>query len=165
MTYIKRRMIMSLYAQKVAKRGGEEITLEGYKGKVLLIVNTATRCGFTKQYTGLVELYEKYHSKGLEILDFPCNQFLHQAPGTDDEIHQFCTLNYNTPFDQFAKIDVNGKNEHPLYTYLKAQPKGEGKRIKWNFTKFLINRDGEVVGRFEPTVTPAQIAPEIEKLL
>ncbi len=156
---------MSLYVIKVTKRGGEEISLDSYKGKVLLIVNTATRCGFTKQYTGLEELYEKYHTKGLEILDFPCNQFLHQAPGTDEEIHDFCTLKFNTQFDQFSKIDVNGKNAHPLYTYLKAQPKGEGKRIKWNFTKFLVDKSGEVVARYEPTVTPAEIAPDIEKLL
>ncbi|MBR4270433.1 MAG: glutathione peroxidase [Clostridia bacterium] len=156
---------MSLYALKVTKRGGEETDLSSYKGKVLLIVNTATRCGFTKQYSELEELYEKYHDKGLEILDFPCNQFLHQAPGTDEEIHEFCTLKFNTKFDQFSKIEVNGKNEHPLYAYLKAQPKGEGKRIRWNFTKFLVDRNGEVVARYDSKITPSEIAPDIEKLL
>ncbi len=156
---------MSLYEFKVTKRGGEEVDLSAYKGKVLLIVNTATKCGFTKQYDGLEALFEKYHDRGFEILDFPCNQFFHQAPGTDEEIHEFCVLRFNTKFDQFSKIDVNGKNEHPLYAYLKANDKQGGKRIRWNFTKFLVNREGEVVNRFDSMVTPEKIEPEIEKLL
>ena len=156
---------MSIYEFKVTKRGGEETDLTKYKGKVLLIVNTATKCGFTPQYDGLEKLFEQYHNKGLEILDFPCNQFFHQAPGTDEEIHEFCKLRFNTKFDQFSKIDVNGKNEHPLYAYLKANDGSGGKRIGWNFTKFLVDRAGNVVARFDSKVTPEKIAPEIEKLL
>ena len=112
---------MNIYDIKITNRKGEELSLENYKGKTLIIVNTATGCGFTPQYEGLEKLYEEYHNKGLEILDFPCNQFGHQAPGTDDEIHEFCTAKYQTKFDQLAKIEVNGENEHPLYTYLKKQ--------------------------------------------
>ena len=112
---------MSIYDYKIKNRNGEEISMESYKGKVLIIVNTATGCGFTPQYEGLEKMYQKYHDKGLEILDFPCNQFGNQAPGSDDEIHEFCALKYNTSFDQFAKIIVNGKDESPLYTYLKDQ--------------------------------------------
>lgn len=157
---------MELYNFVVKNRKGEDVKLEKFAGKVLLIVNTATGCGFTPQYKGLEELYEKYHEKGLEILDFPCNQFAGQAPGSNDEIHEFCTLNYNTKFDQFAKIDVNGKNEHPLYTYLKNQKKGLfGKAIKWNFTKFLVNKNGTVVERYAPTTTPENIEDDILKLL
>ena len=155
---------------------GNDVSLADYKGKVLLIVNTATRCGFTPQYDELEALYEKYHAQGFEILDFPCNQFGEQAPGTIEEIHQFCTMNFNIKFPQFDKIDVNGANESPLFTYLKAQ-KGFGgfdlndqrgkfmdemlrkqdadydkkSDIKWNFTKFLVSRDGRVVKRYEPT--------------
>ncbi len=156
---------MSVYEFKVKNQKGEDFSLSEYKGKVLLIVNTATKCGFTKQYDELEELYEKYKDQGFEILDFPCNQFFHQAPGTDEEIHEFCVLRFNTKFDQFAKIDVNGKNEHPLYNLLKANDQQGGKRIGWNFTKFLIDRQGNVVKRFDTRVTPEEIAPEIEKLL
>jgi len=156
---------MSIYDFKVTKRGGEVIDLTQYKNKVLLIVNTATKCGFTPQYDGLEKLYELYNKKGLEILDFPCNQFFHQAPGTDEEIHEFCQIRFNTKFDQFAKINVNGKDEHPLYTYLKANDGSEGKRIRWNFTKFLIDKTGKIVARFDSKITPDEIAPEIEKLL
>lgn len=157
---------MSIYDYTVKNRKGEDVSLENFKGKVLLIVNTATGCGFTPQYAGLEELYEKYHEKGLEILDFPCNQFGHQAPGTDDEIHEFCTMKYKTQFDQFAKIEVNGENEHPLYKYLKAQKGGVfGSKIKWNFTKFLVDKDGNVVKRYDSMKTPEKIEKDILNLL
>ena len=157
---------MSIYDYKVKNRKGEDVSLEDYKGKVLLIVNTATGCGFTPQYEGLENLYKKYHEKGLEILDFPCNQFGNQAPGSNDEIHEFCTLKYNTTFDQFAKIDVNGENESPLYTFLKSEKKGIlSNKIKWNFTKFLVDKEGNVVGRFAPTVKPEDIDSKIAELL
>ena len=177
----------SIYDITVKDDMGKDISLADYKGKVLLIVNTATRCGFTPQYNELESLYEKYHADGLEILDFPCNQFGEQAPGTIEEIHQFCTANFNIQFPQFDKIDVNGANESPLFTYLKAQ-KGFGgfdlndqtgkfmdemlrKRdadydkksdIKWNFTKFLVSRDGRVVKRYEPTDKMTDIDADID---
>ena len=157
---------MNIYDFTVKKRGGDDLSLADYKGKVLLIVNTATGCGFTPQYEGLENLYESYNEKGLEILDFPCNQFMHQAPGTNDEIHEFCQLHYHTKFDQLAKIDVNGKNEHPLYKYLKEQKHGlMGKSIKWNFTKFLVDREGNVINRYAPTTEPADIEKDIIALL
>ena len=157
---------MSIYDYSVKNRKGEDVSLEQFKGKVLLIVNTATGCGFTPQYEGLENLYKKYHDQGFEVLDFPCNQFGNQAPGSDDEIHEFCTLKYNTTFDQFAKIDVNGENESPLYTFLKGEKKGLlNKNIKWNFTKFLVSRDGKVVARFAPTDTPEKIESSIKELL
>jgi glutathione peroxidase len=179
---------MKLYDVKVKNNKGEEVSLSDYEGKVLVIVNTATGCGFTPQYKGLEELYEKYHDQGFEILDFPCNQFGHQAPGDNDEIHEFCTAKYQTKFDQFAKIDVNGETEDPLYKYIKnempneeinglknkmamkaiekisttCKEKGD---IKWNFTKFLINRDGKVVKRFDPTSDPMSFENDIVSLL
>ncbi len=157
---------MSVYDYKMKDVSGEEVDLSAYKGKVLLIVNTATGCGFTPQYEGLQKLYETYAEKGLEILDFPCNQFGHQAPGTEAEIVSFCTAKYHVSFKQFAKIEVNGKNESPLYTYLKSQKSGVfGKNIKWNFTKFLIDREGNVVDRFAPTTTPESIEEKIKTLL
>ena len=157
---------MALYDFKVLTNKGEEVSLEQYKGKVLLIVNTATGCGFTPQYEGLQALYEKYQAQGFEVLDFPCNQFFHQAPGSDEEIHQFCTFKYHTTFPRFKKIEVNGDKEAPLYTYLKSQPKGgKGKKIKWNFEKFLINRDGEVVARFGSMTKPEKIDSQIAELL
>ncbi len=157
---------MSIYDFTVKKRNGEDLPLSKFKGKVVLIVNTATGCGFTPQYEGLQELYEKYHDRGLEILDFPCNQFGNQAPGTEDEIHNFCKLNYNTSFDQLAKIDVNGKNEHPLYTYLKNEKPGMIiKRVKWNFEKFLVDRDGNVAYRFASTTKPKNFEDSIIELL
>ena len=157
---------MSVYDYKVLNNKGEEVSLEQYKGKVLLIVNTATGCGFTPQYKGLEELYLKYHDQGFEVLDFPCNQFAGQAPGSDEEIHEFCTLKYNTTFPRFKKINVNGKEEAPLYTYLKSQKKGAlGSRIKWNFTKFLVDKEGNVVERYAPTTKPEDIEKDIEKLL
>ena len=126
------------------------------------MVNTATKCGLTPQYEGLEKLYEKYHDSGLEILDFPCNQFAIQAPGSDEKIDSFCKLRYDTKFPRFAKIKVNGKDEAPLYTWLKSQKAG---RIKWNFTKFLIGRDGEVIERFEPGVVPQKLEGAIEEAL
>jgi glutathione peroxidase-family protein len=136
----------SVYDFTVKDDAGKDVSLAEYKGKVLLIVNTATRCGFTPQYKDLEPLYQKYHAQGFEILDFPCNQFGQQAPGTIQEIHQFCTANFDIHFPQFDKIDVNGENAHPLYTWLKAQAGGD---IKWNFTKFLVGRDGKVIKRYE----------------
>ena len=157
---------MSIYDFKVKTRKGEDVELSTFKGKVMLIVNTATGCGFTPQYEGLEKLYEEYHDKGLEILDFPCNQFGHQAPGTDEEIHEFCTGKYKTQFDQFAKIEVNGDNEHPLYTYLKSKKGGVlGNKIKWNFTKFLVDKEGNVVKRYDPTCEPKKIEKDIIELL
>ena len=179
-----------IYDFKVMNDEGQEVSLSDYKGKVLLIVNTATRCGFTPQYNELEALYKKYQSEGLEILDFPCNQFGEQAPGTIQEIHQFCTANFDIQFPQFDKIEVNGENEAPLYTYLKAQKGFSGfdlndktgkfmdemlrkkdadydkkSDIKWNFTKFLISRDGRVVKRYEPMDKTADIEADIRKEL
>ena len=177
---------MSIYDFKVKDDMGADVSLSDYKGKVLLIVNTATRCGFTPQYKELEALYEKYSKEGLEILDFPCNQFGQQAPGTIQEIHTFCTANFDIHFTQFDKIEVNGDNEHPLYTFLKSQ-KGFGgfdlsdekgklmdnmlrrrdaeydkkSDIKWNFTKFLVTRDGRVIKRYEPTDKISDIEADI----
>ena len=177
-----------IYDIKVKNDAGQDVTLSDYKGKLLLIVNTATRCGFTPQYKELETLYEKYRSQGFEILDFPCNQFGQQAPGTIQEIHQFCTANFDIQFPQFDKIDVNGVDEHPLYTWLKSQ-KGFGgfdvndqkgkmmdgmlrkkdadydkkSDIKWNFTKFLVSRDGKVLKRYEPTDKMSDIEADVEK--
>lgn len=157
---------MNIYDFEVNDYKGNKVKLSNYKGKVLLIVNTATKCGFTKQYDGLEALYNKYKDQGFEILDFPCNQFLMQAPGTSEEIHDACVLRFMIAFPQFEKIKVNGKDAHPLYTYLKENaPENKGGRIKWNFTKFLINRDGIIIDRFEPPVTPEKIEPFIQKLL
>ena len=179
---------MSIYDYKVNKRKEGQLDLADLKGKVLLIVNTATGCGFTPQYEGLEKLYETYHDQGLEVLDFPCNQFGHQAPGSDEEIHEFCTGRYQTQFDQLAKIDVNGENESPVYTFLKqALPteevtglknkmamkaiakisttaKNEGD-IKWNFTKFLVDREGNAVKRYPPTCSPEEIEADLKALL
>ena len=157
---------MGIYDYTMKDAQGNEISLADYKGKVLLIVNTATGCGFTPQYEGLESLYEKYSGKGFEILDFPCNQFAGQAPGTDAEIVSFCKARYNVSFKQFSKINVNGKDEAPLYTYLKSQKGGAlGSRIKWNFTKFLVDREGNVVERFAPTVTPEKMEEKIAEVL
>ena len=157
---------MNIYDFKVRNAKGVEVPMTEYQGKVLLIVNTATGCGFTPQYEGLQNLYDKYKDKGLEILDFPCNQFGHQAPGTEEEIQEFCTLKYKTTFPLFAKIDVNGKNAAPLFTFLKNHKGGFlGDGIKWNFTKFLVSRDGKVVERYAPVTKPEKIENDILKLL
>jgi glutathione peroxidase-family protein len=150
----------SVYDFTVKDDGGKDVSLSEYKGKVLLIVNTATRCGFTPQYKDLEPLYQKYHAQGFEILDFPCNQFGQQAPGTIQEIHQFCTANFDIHFPQFDKIDVNGEKAHPLYTWLKAQAGGGD--IKWNFTKFLIGRDGQVIKRYESRDQVAAIEADMQ---
>ena len=166
---------MGIYEYSVKNSKGEDVSLEDYKGKVVMIVNTATGCGFTPQYEEIEKMYEAYHDQGLEVLDIPCNQFGNQAPGSDQEIHEFCSLHYNTKFPQMKKAEVNGENELPLYTYLKSQkgfegfgkgPKAlmmagvlkatdphykENSNIKWNFTKFIVDREGNVVARFEPT--------------
>lgn len=157
---------MSIYDYQVKTTKDETVSLEDYRGKVLLIVNTATGCGFTPQYEGLEKLYKKYQEQGLEILDFPCNQFGHQAPGSNEEISDFCQMTYQTTFQTFGKIDVNGEHADPLYDFLKGEKGGLlGGAIKWNFTKFLVDRDGKVVKRFAPTVEPEKIAGDIEKLL
>ena len=157
---------MKIYDFKVRNAKGVEVPMTDYQGKVLLIVNTATGCGFTPQYEGLQKLYDKYKDKGLEILDFPCNQFGHQAPGTEEEIQEFCTLKYKTTFPLFAKIDVNGENAEPLFQFLKKEKGGFlGDDIKWNFTKFLISRDGTVVDRYAPATKPEKIESDILKLL
>ncbi|WP_314686578.1 glutathione peroxidase [uncultured Bifidobacterium sp.] len=152
------------YGFTVLGQDGERRPLSDWRGKVLLIVNTATGCGFTPQYEGLEALYEKYRDRGFEILDFPCNQFAGQAPGSDEEIHSFCVLRYDASFPQFSKIKVNGKEADPLYVWLKKQPGAEG-RIRWNFTKFLVDRQGHVVERFASRVTPEQIDPKVAGLL
>ena len=157
---------MSIYDFNVVDYKGNNISMKEFTGKVLLIVNTATGCGFTPQYSGLQQLYSEFNSKGFEILDFPCNQFGNQAPGGDIEISEFCSLNYNTTFPRFKKIDVNGENADPLFKFLKDQKKGLlGGNIKWNFTKFLVDKDGNIVDRFSPTTTPDKIKGSIEKLL
>jgi glutathione peroxidase len=157
---------MSIYDFVVHDAKGNDVDLSQYKGKVLLIVNTATGCGFTPQYKGLQQLYDRYKDQGLEILDFPCNQFLGQAPGTNEEITSFCEINYGVTFKTFAKINVNGKNAEPLYKYLKQHTRGAlGTSVKWNFTKFLISKDGELAGRFAPNVEPLTLEKEIKALL
>ena len=157
---------MNVYDHTVKDMKGNDVQLSEYRGKVMLIVNTATGCGFTPQYEGLERLYEEYKDRGFVILDFPCNQFANQAPGSDEEISSFCQLKYNVSFPQFHKIDVNGENESPLYTYLKSQKSGAfGKKIKWNFTKFLIDREGNVVDRYAPNTDPAKIEKDIAALL
>ena len=180
---------MSIYDFSVTTPKGEEISMKDYEGKVLLIVNTATGCGFTPQYKDLEEIYEAFHDRGLEIIDVPCNQFAGQTPGTDEEIHEFCTLKYNTRFPQTKKSDVNGENQLPLFGYLKSQKGFEGfghgpaalamgmmlkkidkdyktnPDIKWNFTKFVVSRTGEVAARFEPTADMKAVRACVESLL
>lgn len=157
---------MLIYDITVKDADGRDVSLFEYSGKVLLIVNTATGCGFTPQYEGLQKLYDKYKERGFEVLDFPCNQFGNQAPENDKGIGKFCTLNYGTTFPRFQKIDVNGRNESPLFTYLKSQHGGfVGSNIKWNFTKFLVDRRGLVAKRFSPATPPEKIEKHIAKLL
>ncbi|WP_417621584.1 glutathione peroxidase [Parasphingorhabdus sp.] len=151
---------------QVKQADGSVQDLSVHKGKVLLVVNTASKCGFTPQYEGLEKLYEEYKDKGLEILAFPCNQFGNQEPGDAEEIRNFCSLNYDVSFPLMGKIDVNGNNADPLWKYLKSEKSGLlGSRIKWNFTKFLVDRDGNVVARYGPAVKPEQLKSEIEALL
>ena len=180
---------MMIYDYTITAGNGEELKLSDYRGKVILIVNTATSCGFTPHYADIVQMYNDYHDKGLEVLDIPCNQFGGQAKGTDEDIRNFCALNYHTPFPQMRKADVNGENELPLYTWLKSQKGFEGfdehpfkalwekhyaktdpkwfkkPDIKWNFTKFVIDRKGNVVARFEPTADMTQVEECIKSLL
>lgn len=180
---------MSIYDYTVLDRKGNEVSLADYKDKVVMVVNTATGCGFTPQYKEIEEMYEKYHDKGFEIIDVPCNQFAGQTPGTDDEIHEFCTLKYKTQFPQMKKSDVNGENALPLFEYLKSQKGFEGfgmgpaaiamnamckkadkdykknPDIKWNFTKFIIDRQGNVVARFEPTASMKKVDECVASLL
>lgn len=157
---------MHLYDFTVKDGKKNDISLSSYKGKVLLIVNTATACGFTPQYKDLQDLYLKYKDQGFEVLNFPCNQFGAQAPGTNEEIANFCEMKYHTTFTTFAKIDVNGENADPLYTYLKEKGDGIlGDAIKWNFTKFLVDKKGDVIHRYAPTTNPSKIADSIEKLI
>jgi glutathione peroxidase len=160
----------SVYDFSALSVDGHELPLAQYKGQVLVIVNTASKCGFTPQYAGLEALYKEYKDRGVVVLGFPCNQFGAQEPGTETEIAQFCELNYGVSFPIFSKIDVNGANAHPLYKFLKGEKPGilgaiGMDSIKWNFTKFLVDRAGNVVGRYAPSTTPAELAPEIDKLL
>jgi len=156
----------SLYDFTVSDQANQPVPLQDYKGKVVLIVNTATGCGLTPQYQGLQELYDKYKDQGFEILDFPCNQFMGQAPGSAEEINTFCTLNYQTTFPRFAKIKVNGKEAEPLFDWLKKEKSGPlGARIEWNFAKFLINREGKVVERFSSKTDPLKLEEAINTLL
>jgi len=156
---------MKFYDFLVKKMNGQELKMEEYRGKVALVVNTASKCGLTPQFEGLEKLYNDYKDQGFEILGFPCNQFANQDSGSNEEIHQFCQLNYGVTFTMFEKIDVNGKNEHPLYTYLKNEAKGLlSKEIKWNFTKFLIDSQGNVIKRYAPTVSPLKMKADIEKM-
>jgi glutathione peroxidase len=159
--------MMSVYDFTVKTIRGEEQSLADYRGKVLLIVNTASKCGFTPQYKELQELYEQYRDRGFVVLGFPCNQFGHQEPGTEEEIEQFCQVNYGVTFPMFAKVDVNGENAHPLFQYLKEKAPGVfgTKAIKWNFTKFLVDRNGNVVARFASQTKPSELKSEIEKWL
>ena len=157
----------SIYDFSAETNAGEETPLSAYRGQVMLIVNTASKCGFTPQYEGLEALHDEFASKGLAVLGFPCNQFGAQEPGDAAEIANFCSLSYDVKFPMFAKIEVNGDGAHPLYRYLKHAAKGVlgTERIKWNFTKFLVDRDGRVVARYAPTAKPEALKPAIEKLL
>lgn len=162
----ERRSTMGIYDITVKDAKGNDVNMSDYRGKVLLIVNTATRCDLTPQYAGLEKLYEKYKDRGFEVLDFPCNQFANQAPESADEIVDFCRTNYGVTFRQFEKIDVNGENESPLYTALKAKRGGVlGNNIKWNFTKFLVNREGEVVERFASSTAPEKLEKKLTEIL
>lgn len=160
-------MASSVYDFSAATPGGKKKSLSDYKGKVLLVVNTASKCGLTPQFAGLEELYEKHKDEGFEILGFPCNQFAKQDPGSNDEIMEFCQLNYGVSFPMFGKIEVNGGGTDPLFKHLKKEAPGAlgTQRIKWNFTKFLINSEGDVVKRYAPTDKPAAIEKDVKKLL
>lgn len=157
---------MKFYDFKARKMNGQEVSMEEYKGKIVVVVNTASKCGLTPQFKELEALYQEYKNQGVEILGFPCNQFAKQDSGSNKEIHEFCLLNYGVSFNMFEKIDVNGNNAHPLYKYLKNEAKGLlSKEIKWNFTKFLIDSKGNVIKRYAPTVSPLKIKNDIDKLL
>lgn len=157
---------MGFYDFSAKDIDGKEISMSDYKGKVVLVVNTASKCGLTPQFKELEELYKEFKEKGVEILGFPCNQFAGQEPGSGEEAQNFCQLNYGVTFKMFEKINVNGKDAHPLYKYLKEEKKGVlGSKIKWNFSKFLIDKDGNVIERFAPIVKPSNIKQDIEKLL
>ena len=157
---------MNFYDFTAKKINGTEVKMSDYKGKVVLIVNTASKCGFTPQLKELEEMYKDYKDRGFEILGFPCNQFASQDPASNKEISEFCLRNYGVSFTMFEKIDVNGENAHPLYNFLKANAKGIlSSKIKWNFTKFLIDKDGNVVDRFAPATSPKKIRKDVEKLL
>ncbi len=159
-------MKANFYDFKATSLQGKEVSMETYKGKVVLVVNTASKCGLTPQYEGLEKLYREYKDKGLVILGFPCNQFGKQEPGTEKEISEGCLINYGVSFPMFSKIDVNGDNAHPVYKYLKKELKGfPGSEIKWNFGKFMLDRDGKPFKRFAPTTTPEKLRSDIEKLL
>ncbi len=157
---------MNFYEYKAVAMDGKEVNMSDYKGKIVLVVNTASKCGFTPQFAELEKLYRDYQGKGFEILGFPTNQFANQDPGTNEEIQSFCQLNYGVSFTMFQKIDVNGDAAHPLYKYLKDQAKGPlGSRIKWNFTKFIIDQEGNVLKRYAPNFSPLKIAQDIDKLI
>ena len=157
---------MNVYDFKVLDQQGNEVGLDQYKGKVLLIVNTATKCGFTPQYDALENMYEQLKDQGFEILDLPCNQFFHQAPGSYEEINTFCVMKFNTKFTRFKKVEVRGENASPLYQWLIRQnEENKPKAIKWNFTKFLINRQGDVVARFAPTDKPESFIERVKEEL
>lgn len=161
-------MSTSFYDLTATSLSGKPISMEQYRGKVVMVVNTASKCGFTPQLEGLEALYEKYSEKGLVIQGFPCNQFANQEPGSEESIAQGCVLNYGVTFQMFSKIDVNGNDAHPIYQWLKSQPKGRGtmgNAIKWNFTKFLLDREGNVVGRYGSIITPEKLEQEVLKLL
>ena len=160
-------MTNTIYPYKAENNKNEFIEMSTFANKVLLIVNTASNCGFTPQYQGLQNLYSKYQPQGFEVLAFPCNQFKQQESGSNEEIKQFCDLHFNITFSLFNKVDVNGRNAHPLFNHLKQHAKGllGSKSIKWNFTKFLVNREGEVIKRYAPTTKPEAIASDIENLL
>ncbi|PRR81989.1 glutathione peroxidase [Clostridium vincentii] len=157
---------MNFYDFSAKNMNGQEVKMEEYRGKVVLVVNTASKCGLTPQFTELEELYKEYKERGFEILGFPCNQFAKQDPSSNKEISQFCLINYGVTFTMFEKINVNGKDTHPLYEYLKNEAKGIlTKEVKWNFAKFLIDSEGNVVDRYAPTTTPLKLKDDIEKLL
>ena len=156
----------TIYDFKAVASNGKEIDFKEFEGKVLLIINTASKCGFTPQFDGLEKLNEKYRDRGLVCIGFPCNQFANQDPGTDSEIEGFCRMNYGVTFQIMKKVDVNGKDAHPIFKYLRSQTKGLlGDRVKWNFTKFLVSRDGKIIKRFGPAIVPAKLESEIEKML
>ncbi len=158
---------MNIYDIEVKNIDGQTIKLEKYKNRVMLIVNVASNCGYTNQYTGLQELHEKYNTQGLSVLGFPCNQFLSQEPGTEEEIKNFCMSSFGVSFDMFSKIDVNGASTHPLYVFLKEKASGilGSEAIKWNFTKFLVDKNGKVLKRYAPSTTPSEIEQDIKNVL